>query len=111
MFRLDSKKALDIIEQNAMFFFPVKLIDAGDNNKEYDIPIHLCIEKIRQALKILDVFKREIFIDTSVQHTFFGGKELIFIKESEHENGDMVSMLVSEEERQLIKEWLDNERK
>lgn len=108
MFELDSKTAFKMLERYARFVFPLKVIDEGDNGKEYNIPIDLCIEKVRQALKILDVFKREIFIDTSAQHTFFGGKELIFIKESEHENGDMVSMLVSEEERQLIKEWLEN---
>lgn len=102
---MTSKEALKRLWQETA---PATYMKDFDKKECCDV-IERDLEKLARALKILDVFKREIFIDTEVQHTFSNDKKMIFIKESEEENKDIVSMQVSEEERLLIKEWLNND--
>lgn len=73
------------------------------NKKECCDAIERDLEKLAQALKILDIFKRKLVIEI--------GKDLVNLKEDKEQKYDYTCIIVNQQERELLKEWLENDNK
>lgn len=56
---------------------------------------------IRKELEVLDILKRKLVIEI--------GKDLVNLKEDEEQKYDYTCIIVNQQEREVLKEWLEND--